>query len=310
MIPAYGYEYEPAAHLSLTDEDVADFLQSQFSNDLQPFESGRCTYGLWLDVKGKVIADSFVLCEGEAQFRILSEHSLAATISDKLERHIIADDVVIERLPEGRALALIGPEAATVLQSLEIKVPGEGTFTNTDGIWIYPGRRSLEPCFELWSDSAEKISDLRVRLVQAGVGFVSMQQIELMRMAAGIPSIPKEIGSSDLPGEGALVNHGVSLTKGCYLGQEVVARMYNLGRAQRALFLMSGSGEAPDCPVAMYNSDSKQVGELRSAFSTEDGWQGVAVLKTRYAKVGDLLSCESGSAKILRLFAIDRSAVE
>lgn len=310
MTPVYGYEYKPAAHLLATDEDAADFLQSQFSNDLQPFKPGSCVYGLWLDVKGKVIADSFVLCEGEAQFRILSERSPASVISDKLERHIIADDVVIERLPEGSAIAVIGSEAATVLQALEMQLPEEGTFIRKNGVFIYRGRRSPEPGFELWCDSVETISDLRKRLIREGVTFVSAHEVELMRLAAGIPSIPAEIGPSDLPGEGALINNGVSLTKGCYLGQEVVARMHNVGRAQRALFLVSGSGDVPECPMAVYDNNSRQLGELRSAFSTGEGWQGVALLKTRYAAVGESLDYKSGSAEILHLFAGDREIGE
>ncbi len=303
MSPVYGYEYKPAAHLLATDEDAADFLQSQFSNDLQPFKSGGCVYGLWLDVKGKVIADSFVLCEGEAKFRILSEHSQAAPIADKLEQHIIADDVVVDRFAEGFGMAMVGSEAAAVVQSLKMKMPEPNTFTCVDGLYLYRGRRSREPGVEFWSESADKISELKAGLVQAGVEFVPFQQIERMRMEAGVPRIPTEIGPSDLPGEGGLVGNGVSLTKGCYLGQEVVARMHNVGRAQRALFLMSGSGEVPACPVALYNEDSKQVGELRSAFSTESGWEGVALLKTRYSKVGDLLNHESSDAKIVRVFA-------
>lgn len=311
MATVYGYEYKPAAHLLATDEDVADFLQSQFSNDLQPFKPGGCVYGLWLDVKGKVIADSFVLCEGEAQFRILSERSPASVISDKLERHIIADDVVIERLPEGSAIAIIGSEAAPVLQALELQLPEKGTFIRADSVYIYRGRRSTESGFELWCDSVEIISDLRERLIREGVAFVSAHEVELMRLAAGIPSIPAEIGPSDLPGEGALINNGVSLTKGCYLGQEVVARMHNVGRAQRALFLVSGSGAAPECPMAMYDNNSRQLGELRSAFPIgEGGWQGVALLKTRYAAVGESLDYEFGSAKILRLFAGDKEIGE
>ena len=57
MDAVLGYEYKPAGHLLVTDEDAADFLQSQFTNELCPFEAGRCVYGLWLNVKGKVIAD-------------------------------------------------------------------------------------------------------------------------------------------------------------------------------------------------------------------------------------------------------------
>ena len=304
----FACEYKPAAHLLATDEDAADFLQSQFSNDLQPFEPGRCNYGLWLDVKGKVIADSFVFCEGEARFRIISEHSPATTIAGKLEQHIIADDVVVERLPEGSAIALVGSEAATVLQSLEIQAPDVDTFTEIDGLYVYRGRRSLDSGFEIWSASTEKIFQLRKDLVDKGVDFVSMQQMELTRLAAGIPSIPKEIGPSDLPGEGALINRGVSLNKGCYLGQEVVARMHNVGRAQRALFLVSGTGIAPESPVALYNKDSRQVGELRSAFSNVDGWQGVALLKTRYATIGEALNYKSGNVEILRLFTVNEEA--
>ncbi len=282
MKSIYGYRYEPAAHLLVTDEDAADFLQSQFSNDLQPFESGRCTYGLWLDVKGKVVADSFILCEGEERFRILSEHSPEATITDKLEQHIIADDVVVERLPESCAIALIGDEAPAVLKSLEVKIPDAGTFTCNDGLYVYQGRRSLESGFELWSESADRISELEAVLMRAGVEFVSEQQIQLIRLEASIPSIPQEIGPADLPGEGGLVGDGVSLTKGCYLGQEVVARMHNVGRAQRALFLIAGSGAVPTCPMDLYNDSSKNVGVLRSAFFTENGWKGVALLKTLF----------------------------
>ncbi len=307
MTLAYGYQYRPAAHLLATGEDAAEFLQSQFSNDLKPFESGRCTYGLWLDVKGKVIADSFVLCEGDEQFRILSYHSSETVIAEKLERHIIADDVEIECLAQGPAIALVGNGAEAVLRSLEMQIPGVGAFTKMEGLRVYSGRRSLEPSFELWAVSGETTERLREQLTQTGVDFISRRQIERMRLAAGIPSIPQELGPSDLPGEGALVNDCVSLTKGCYLGQEVVSRMYNVGRAQRALFLMSGSGEMPQNSVVLYNDNDRQVGELRSAVQTDGGWQGVALLKTRYAEVGDLLTYDSGSVEILSLFRFDQN---
>jgi len=302
MSSVYGYDYKPAAHLLVTDEDAADFLQSQFSNDLKPFKSGLCTYGLWLDVKGKVVADSFVLCEEADRFRLFSEHSETETIADKLEHHIIADDVVIDRLPEGFAIALAGSGSVSVLQSLGIQLPNVAAFASADNLYIYQGRRSQETSFELWSESADKIAELKALLIQAGVEFVSRQPFEQIRLEAGIPSVPTEIGPTDLPGEGGLVGTEVSLTKGCYLGQEVVARMYNVGRAQRALFLMSGSGEVPGCPVPLFNEDSKQVGELRSAFSAVGGWRGVALLKIRYVAVDNLLKCEFGSANVECLF--------
>jgi folate-binding protein YgfZ len=170
-------------------------------------------------------------------------------------------------------------------------------------VTLSQGRRSQEASFELWSDSAATIAELQARLVELGVAFVAEDRVQLMRIAAGIPSVPVEIGSGDLPGEGALVGDGVSLTKGCYLGQEVVSRMHNVGRPQRALFRISGSDGAPNCPIALYNRESKKIGELRSAFSTENGWQGVALLKMRYAVVGESLNHDAGTVKIEGLFA-------
>lgn len=303
MEPVFGYEYEPSAHLLVTDEDAADFLQSQFSNELRPFEAGRCTYGLWLDVKGKVIADSAIYCEGDERFRIFSEFSPSAVIVQKLEQHIIADDVEIEALPTGAALALIGRDVATLLESLGFSEPEAGACVSVDGVILSHGRRSQEPSFELWSDSAALIDELKARLVELGVELITADRMQLIRIAAGVPSVPSEIGPGDLPGEGALVGDAVSLTKGCYLGQEVVSRMHNLGRPQRALFRISGAGSAPICPIALYNEESKKIGELRSACLTENGWQGVALLKTRYAEVGDSLNHDGGSATIDGLFA-------
>ena len=117
MNAVHAYNYTVGARLRVSDEDAADFLQSQFSQELRPFEAGQCTYGLWLDVKGKVIADSWVLCEGPEAFWVLSEHAIASELQAKLERHIIADDVCIEVSPARSACALIGTDAAALLEA-------------------------------------------------------------------------------------------------------------------------------------------------------------------------------------------------
>ena len=309
MESVIGYEYEPAAHLLVTDEDAADFLQSQFTNDLRPVEEGRSTYGLWLDVKGKVVADSFVLCEGEERFRVLSEASEAEVLAEKLERHIIADDVEIEVVPAGRAIALVGASSEAVLQALGFAVPGEGAFVQAEGVSIFRGRRSLETNFELWSESEAAASRLKARLLEQSVAFVAPERMHAVRMAAGIPSVPVEIGPADLPGEGGLVGDAVSLQKGCYLGQEVVSRMFNVGSPQRALFRLSGSGVVPVCPVALYQG-TKKVGELRSAFSDGDRWQGVALLKTRFAAVGEVLTHGASRATVEGLFSAVQEGAE
>ena len=89
-------------------------------------------------MKGKVIADSYVMCEGAEEFRLISEHRSTELIAAKLERHIIADDVAIEPLAAG-AGALIGDVAAAVVEQLGFDLPEVGQFTMQVGVVCFAG---------------------------------------------------------------------------------------------------------------------------------------------------------------------------
>jgi len=286
------YRYTPAGHFHVTDEDAADFLQSQFTNELRPFEAGRCTYGLWLDVKGKVMADSVVLCQGGAHFRILSERCEGEAIAAQMERHIIADDVVIEHCAPGFGFEL----SAAAIASLGLQLPELGRFVSIEGGVLFSSRT---PLYNMVIDSESEAGAIHEKLISAGFAPFSEAGRGLARIEAGIPLVPDEIGSTDLPGEGALERDAISFTKGCYLGQEVVARMHNIGKPQRGLFVVQGEGSAPEAPLALYNRDSKQVGELRTAYRGMGHWRGVAILKTRFAGVGENLHLETSEVTVI-----------
>lgn len=287
------YEYRSAAHFLVTDEDAADFLQSQFTNELRPFEAGRCTYGLWLDVKGKVVADSVVLCEGREHFRVLSECSQGGQIAAHMERHIIADEVRIEHCDPGFVFEL--PPAGA--QALGGELPESGGFTRLEEGMLYSARKGF---YHLLAASTAASESIRGQLLAAGFAALSGAERGLLRITAGIPLVPDEIGPSDLPGEGELLRDAVSLTKGCYLGQEVVARMHNIGKPQRRLFVLQGSGPPPEPPLDLYNGEGKKLGELRSAYPNAEGWVGVAILKTRFADVGAQLLIGSALASVAK----------
>ena len=139
------------------------------------------------------------------------------------------------------------------------------------------------------------------------LGFIEFSASErgLARIDRGRPSVPEEIGAADMPGEGGLEHDAISFTKGCYLGQEVVARMHNVGKAQRGLFVVRGEGVIPDLPLSLTNSDSKQVGELRTAYMDGETWQGVAILKTRFAGVGETLKYDTSEVSVVRALRED-----
>ena len=186
----YAYDYTPAARLRVTGEDSEDFLQSQFSNELRPFTSGQCTYGLWLDVKGKVLADAQVLCVEPEAFVVVSEWSAVEVIEGTLEHHIIADDVELEAQEALPALALWGAGVAEFLQQLGVAMPAAGSFTAAGDLWVYPGRRSLLPSVECLARSAAALARVRAALTACDAEFVSLARMQRERMDAGIPAVP------------------------------------------------------------------------------------------------------------------------
>ena len=294
MDPSKGfYQYALAADFLVTDEDAADFLQSQFTNELRPFELGQATYGLWLNVKGKVIADSVVMCEGAEQFRVISEYCAGELITAHMERHIIADDVEIEHGESAYGFEL----PAQAVEALGLGCPESERFLQIEGGILYSTQDSIYNMV-IHEESAAKLAF--EKLIDLGFIEFSASERGLARIDRGRPSVPYEIGVADMPGEGGLEHDAISFTKGCYLGQEVVARMHNVGKAQRGLFVVCGKGAIPELPLALTNSDSKQVGELRTAYLDGETWQGVAILKTRFAGVGETLRYDTHEVSVLR----------
>src|SRR5262245_45614431 len=91
------FRWRPACWLKVAGEDAATFLQGQFTNDLRGLKTGTVVYGLWLTLKGKVLADSFVIGGDTAnEFWIGSYFSPADVVRQRIESHVIADDVTVE----------------------------------------------------------------------------------------------------------------------------------------------------------------------------------------------------------------------
>jgi folate-binding protein YgfZ len=265
--------------LHLTGADAANFLQGQFTNDLkQP----GAVYGLWLNLKGKVLADSFVLRGALAdEFWVGSYFSLAATIKERLESHIIADDVTVEdRTGEWRGVSLFG-------------APPE---EQPKDYFVFRGRRGREAREEAteWVFPVTEFASVKSRL--AGVTEWDANELARRRIEAGIASVPADAGPSDLPNEAGLEADAISYTKGCYLGQEVMARLKSMGQVRRRLRRVRGAGELPaKLPAALFVG-ARQVGELRSAAREADGrFVGLAMISLLHVPADGRLSFAADS---------------
>jgi folate-binding protein YgfZ len=282
-IPALAaiFSYLPAGLLRVTGPDAPTFLQGQFTNDLSRIKVGNAVYGLWLDRKGRVIADSHVIkAEGE-EFLIASISSPAAVIERHLGGHIIADDVAIaDETSAWRGISLVG--AGTGAWMAAEPRPGIA----------FPGRRDAgenwEWIFPVGASDSANAAVMGGRLQ----GAVDMER---MRIASGIPSVPRDIGPSDLPNEGGLDRDAISYSKGCYLGQEVMARIKSMGRVRRTLVRVRGSGAPPGLPAGLWRGDRRE-GEVRSAVPDSGGFAGLALVSVASASAGAPFSLAAGAA--------------
>lgn len=224
---------------------------------------GDAIYGLWLNQKGKVAADSFVLRVADEEFRLVSYESLARELVARLEGFIIADDVTVaDETAEWGGLTIWGNLSVTDARA-EL---AEG--------FVFAGRRGEASSIEWIAPAARLRETLPVLHLGAPL---SPAEMEARRIAACIPAVPRDIGPEDLPQEGGLERDAVSFNKGCYLGQEVMARLHAMGRVRRRLLLANGTGELPALPAALYAGE-KKVGELRSAVSKGDEFTGLALI--------------------------------
>lgn len=253
------FDYSPAACLRVTGDDALSFLQGQFTQELRPDRAPPVTYGLWLNQKGRVLADSFTLRVGEREVWLVSLGSAATVLRERLESYVIADDVVIEDVTDRwKGRVLFGGEAGAWLRErLGGALPAVGEWVRVAEGFVFRGRRGVE---ESW----EWLSPEPLAVPATGTTALSEEKVEHLRIAAGIPSVPKDIGPDDLPNEAGLEVDAVSYTKGCYLGQEVMARLKSMGRVRRRLLRVSTTDNTtPSLPAALFQEDRK-VGDLRS----------------------------------------------
>lgn len=251
----------PLAVVQASGEDALAFLQGQVSQDLSGLRDGTSAYGFFLNLKGRVGGDVFVVRANESNGLMVSWSMAGVALIDRLEAYIIADDVTLVDQTHrwrgwrvGRAEHAAGPAGDMAERRLALRVAG------------LPWAHLL-------------VRDTDEAAPPGGGEAVPMTVFERARIDLGWPWVPVDLGSADFPQEGGRHQAGVSFTKGCYLGQEVMARLATTGRLRRGLARVGGVGPAPAGEVALMQG-RRMVGELRSRITTEEnGWIGLAMMQ-------------------------------
>lgn len=272
MSNLFAHEFQPATVLQASGEDVFSFLQGQFSNDLRPAGEGRVTYGLWLSAKGKVVGDAFAIQRAGGRFLLVSPYCPADAMRARLESFVIADDVALEDVTgQWSGIAVWGAGAARSAAILGIEAPAGGRAHGACGIAGFASHRWGTPAIEwLFDRTGGGAASFKERLVADGFVFLDPSSAERERILHGGVAVPAELGPGDLPQEAGVEGIAVSFTKGCFIGQEVMARLKSMGRVRRGLIRVRGEGAPPAVPTALFAGD-RNVGEIRSIAALESG---------------------------------------
>ena len=249
----------PRSYVSLRGPDAADYLERMVSNEVAALPVGGACQALLLTAKARVIAPVVVWRRGDADFLLLTEPELGERVARELLRSRFAAKVQIE------------PEEHTALV----------VFGETEGI---PTRDYGEPAVEVLD-----------REIDADA--IAEDELELMRIRAGTPRMGRELDDRVLPAEAGLTGTHVSFTKGCYPGQEPVARLQHRGKANRRLRVLQVEGTAPVPYDAEIRLEEKVVGRVTSA--ARDGEELLALGYVRVEVADDAaLSVEGREARL------------
>jgi folate-binding protein YgfZ len=228
--------------LALTGNDAKDFLHGQVTQDITGLTPGHGCYAGFLTQKGKMLGDLRVLDTG-SELLLDTERVALQGLFNMIRRYSLGHAVELhKRTLESGLLSLIGPLAdELVTRAGDAAKPGEHTpgpeeHDHTELKLAGASVRAIRT--DVGIDllfAAEQLQAVRAALLDAGAVEIGEDAAEALRIEHGRPRYGIDLDDSVIPQEALLNERAVSFTKGCYVGQETVARLFYKGKPNREL---------------------------------------------------------------------------
>jgi folate-binding protein YgfZ len=270
-------ERSARGRLLVSGRDRASYLQGLLTNDTVALKSGEGCYSAYLTPQGRMISDLRVYELGD-MILLSVPGDVKDTVLAKLDQFIFSEDVQLGDVTGTFGqLAVVGPDAARVVGALLDEspaarlaaLPEHGNLRSA-----IAGQPAIvtritdtgEPGFEIYVERAG-IDRLKARLVEAGVVELDEPTAEVLRVEGGVPEFHRDMDEETIPLEAGIESRAISLTKGCYVGQEVIIRVLHRGhgRVARKLVGLTLDGDAVPERGSIVKSDQKDVGEITSS---------------------------------------------
>jgi folate-binding protein YgfZ len=289
MIPAISAQGYDAArrHAGLVDrgdygrlvvsgKDRASYLHGLLTNDIASLQPGQGCYAAYLTPQGRMIADLWVYELGDAiLLRLLRD--VKGTVLGKLDQFIFSEDVQLGDVTDTfAAVAIVGPDAASILsRALDVPAATLASLPEHGNVRASFGNQSAiivrvsdvgETGYDVLVEAAA-FSTLLAALREGGANEIDAAAADMLRVEGGIPKFHVDMDEETIPLEAGIESRAISLTKGCYVGQEVIIRVLHRGHgrvARKLVGLVFADGAAPG-RGATVQSESRDVGKVTSA---------------------------------------------
>lgn len=289
MIDAVSQAYEAArrgagmidrsdrGRLVVSGQDRAEYLQGLLSNDIVALKPGGGCYAAYLTPQGRMIADLLVYELGDLILLTMSL-DVTATVLGKLDQFIFSEDVKLGDVTETFGqYAVIGPGAAKVVADGVTGVSADvlsalDDHGNVKG--LIDGQPAIiarvidtgEPGFDVFVERAQT-ETLKMKLQNAGAIPIDAATADTVRIESGVPVFHRDMDEETIPLEAGIEGRAISLTKGCYVGQEVIIRVLHRGHGRVARKLVGLLIEGRSAPLAgaPIRSSGREIGHVTSA---------------------------------------------
>lgn len=289
--------------LALTGEDAKEFLHGQVTQDIIGLSTGHGCYAAFLTQKGRMLGDLRVLDTGDGLL-LDTERVALQPLFNLIRRYSVGYQVELhKRTLECGLLSLLGPLAEEVVKRAQVTL-GPEEHDHVAAALGGAGVRAIRT--DLGVDllfAAEDLDAVRAAAVEAGAVEVCEQAAECRRIEAGRPRYGVDLDDSVIPQEAGLNGRAVSFTKGCYVGQETVARLFYKGKPNRELRGLSSA--EPLATGTELTFEDRVVGTVTSsALSPRHGAIALALVR-REAPPGTIVQAGSGHEAVVRALPFD-----
>ena len=299
------FDLHDRTQLVVTGSDAIDFLNNFCTAPLKSLGDGAGAEAFFPNIKGRVISHAFVFKASEAVY-LAADPGQNEPLLTHLRKYKLMEDVeLIDSTGAWGELLVAGPRAARVIESIIetdiAALPMLGHLDTGEGEARVVARRVPLVGGEAFTIAAQttQLDELWPRLLAAGATAAGQDVYEALRIEAGWPQTGLDLTDAHLVQEAARTGRAVSFEKGCYLGQEPIARLDAMGHTNRELRTLRIAGEQPlgDGVVTL---DDAEVGRVSSSAAIPGGSERVAIglVKIKAAAIGTQVAVDGREATV------------